>query len=150
MGLFIVRGVFHEDSAVMVDRAYTGPLGNFSIMYPSSWSKTEAHEVSNKPVDNTEDVNTVTFAGDEGEVVIQWGSMGYGGGCPPQDYKDIRLKNRTVRACNGTSVDGTMYWSGISNGASDETTVEVRAKANIPTKMNMQTIEAMLRTLQLN
>lgn len=150
--LFLVKGLFYDGSnnaSLSMTHGYTGPTGNFTLMYPDGWTKEESYQ-SNGTTDNTKDPNTVTFTGDEGDVVITWGVQDFDGGCPPGDYKDIRLKSTVVRGCNGVSSDGTMYWSGISNNASGDNEVEVKAKANIPTRMNSQTIEAILQTLEFN
>jgi len=134
-------------SVQVLSKTYTNSLDNAFIYYPASWTVKETHALSNRVVDDPNEINTATFTGKEGEIVIQWGPMGFGGGCDVKDHKIFSIKNKTMTICNGISSDGLEYWGGISNDRTDDRIVEVRASANKPLSASAQVIKEVLSTL---
>ncbi len=125
-------------------KTYINPIGTLSIQYPPGWTVTESHTLSNRVVDNPKEINTTTIWGKEGKIVIEWGSMGFGGGCNPKDHKMFSVKNKTMDICT----DSKEYWSGISNGRKDDRITEIMANTSKPTEnVSTQTIQTILATI---
>lgn len=93
-------------------KTYTNSVGKFTIKYPSSWTINETHELSNRTVDDPKEINTTTLDGKEGQIVLQWGPMGFGGGCDEKDKKTLQLQDISVEICNGIN-NNSAYWSQI-------------------------------------
>lgn len=107
--------VIQATNATISWKTYTNPVGKFSIQYPANWKLVESHEKSNKAVDDPKEINTATLSGEDGEMVLQWGDMGFGGGCEQKDAATLRLKEMSVPICKGVT-DGTIHWSQVSPG----------------------------------
>lgn len=70
---------------------YNDPKFTITIQYPSDWAVKESHTLSNRVVDNPKEINTAVFSGKGGEIVMEWGPMGFGGGCDPSMNKSYNL-----------------------------------------------------------
>jgi hypothetical protein len=94
-------------------KTYTNPVGKFSIQYPVNWKLVESHERSNKVVDDPKEINTATLSGQNGEIVLEWGPMGFGGGCDETDHTTLQLKQVNLPICkainNGKIVFSQIY-----------------------------------------
>lgn len=135
----------------MARKAYINNIGKFSIEYPGSWALNESHTVSNRVVDNPNEINTAIFTGKEGEIVIEWGPMGFGGGCNTEDHKMFSIKNKTMNICEGIDEQGNKYWGGIENDHNDDSAAAVtKAVAYKPVTINAKVIEEILSTLTFN
>src|SRR5438067_1583066 len=83
----------------------------------------------------------------EYKIVIQWGPMGFGGGCELPQHKMFKLQNKTIDICNTIDNKGNEHWGGIGNGVTDDSIAEARATAYPPTNINEKVVEAVLSTL---
>lgn len=108
-------------------KTYINPLGKFSIQYPPEWVIRELHYPSNAVLDDPEDINTAVLSGKEGEVVLQWGPMGFGGGCG--NWKTQQLKNTTSEVCTYINSNGKDFWGGICAPANHDPAFCSRADA---------------------
>src|ERR1035437_16784 len=70
---------------------YNNPKFTITIQYPSNWAVKESHTLSNRVVDNPKEINTAVLSGKGGEIVMEWGPMGFGGGCDPSMNKKLQL-----------------------------------------------------------
>lgn len=132
-------------------KQYVNNIGKFSIEYPSTWILKESHTLSNRVVDNPNEINTAKFTGKEGEILIEWGPMGFGGGCDPKDHKTFSIKNKTMDICQGIDKQGNEYWGGIDNGHTDDSIAEVvEAIAYKPYSINAKIILQILSTVTFN
>lgn len=136
-----------ETSRVSMTQMYTNPLKTFNIEYPENWTIKESHERSNREIDDPEEINTATLTGKEGEIVLQWGPMGFGGGCDEENSHEFTMKNKTMTICHGEQEDGKAYWSGIGDERHLETPMSARATANPPLQQNKKVIEQILSSL---
>lgn len=132
-------------------KLYMNHIGNFTIEYPSTWTLNESHTVSNRVVDNPNEINTAKLTGKEGEILIEWGPMGFGGGCDPKDHKMFSIKNKTVDICQSIDDQGNEYWAGIGNGHTDDSIAEIiYAEAYKPYSINAKIIEEILANIIFN
>jgi hypothetical protein len=135
-------------------KTYSNKIGTVTLQYPSTWTVKEMHTLSNRAVDNPDEINTGVLSGKEGQVTVEWGPMGFGGGC--NQWSTLALKNKSVQVCdvvysNGEgNDDGSENWGGISNGHNDETITEVRATAYKPLNENAETVKAILSSITFN
>ena len=132
---------------VIAMKTYEGKT--FNISYPAYWTIEEKHWLSNREVDDPNEINTAIFKGDEGEVTVQWGPMGFGGGCDEKDQKQLKIKNKTLKICNGIDENGNEFWSQISNSAKDdESLTGAWATSYKPADQNSKIIIKILSTLE--
>lgn len=131
-------------------RTYTNPPKTFSIEYPENWIVKESHEISNRDVDDPKEINTATLIGKEGEVVLQWGPMGFGGGCNTENSHSFTMKNKTMSICNGVQENGKAFWAGIGDERHADFPMAARATANPPLKNNEKVVENILSTISFN
>ena len=132
---------------VIAMKTYEGKT--FNISYPVYWTIEEKHWLSNREVDDPNEINTAIFKGDEGEVTVQWGPMGFGGGCDEKDQKQLKIKNKTLKICNGIDENGNEFWSQISNSAKDdESLTGAWATSYKPADQNSKIIIKILSTLE--
>lgn len=132
---------------VIAMKTYEGKT--FNISYPVYWTAEERHWLSNREVDDPNEINTAIFKGDEGEVTVQWGPMGFGGGCDEKDQKQLKIKNKTLKICNGIDENGNEFWSQISNSAKDdESLTGAWATSYKPADQNSKIIIKILSTLE--
>lgn len=94
---------------------YNDPKFTITIQYPSGWVIKESHTLSNRVVDNPKEINTAILSGKEGEIVMEWGPMGFGGGCDPSMHKTLQLKDIKVDTCQSKDSNGNQSWSGIDS-----------------------------------
>lgn len=93
-------------------KTYKNPVGKFMIQYPANWKLVESHEKSNREVDDPKEINTATLSGSDGEIVLAWGPMGFGGRCDDKNHTTMRLKEMKVSICSGVT-NGKYYWDQI-------------------------------------
>lgn len=142
-------------------KEYTNSTAGFSLMYPSNWDVKELHFTSNREVDDPREINTLIIKnGNENEVMIQWGPMGFGGGCDEKDSKMLQLKNESIKICNGSSSDQSInyegnkitgyheYWNQISPKTINKE-MPIGASA-FSTSSESETIRKIFSTLEVN
>lgn len=82
-------------------KSYSSEEGKFLIKYPPHW-KSEIDQPS-------EDYKRLSLTGQEGEVLIDWGS-GFGGACP-QGFEKLKIKSGVINSCHSILEDGSDNWS---------------------------------------
>lgn len=102
---------------------------NFSVNYPKSW-KSERDKRS--PL-----AQGVFLKGSEGSIHILSGS-GFGGGCNPENVKEITIGGSRVSSCLSVDANGQENWAVISN--LNNKTFAIIAKINQPFESNRKTI----------
>ncbi len=129
---------------------YTQGIGKFSIQYPSTWTLEEKHEQSNREIDDPTEINTAILKGKEGEIVLQWGPMGFGGGC--DHWEKIQLRDGTSDVCRVVDHSASKrYWNGISRPGpydTNEVSFGARAEASSLDEYDAEVIEKILSTLK--
>ncbi len=129
-------------------KTYTNPIKSVTIQYPPTWTVKESHTLNNRVVDNPKEINTAVLSGKEGEITIEWGPMGFGGGCDPKYHKTFKIQEKNYDICNIVEDNGDEIWAPFSNGAKDDSITEVvLAKAYKPANKNSQTVKAVLSTI---
>lgn len=141
-------------------KEYANSTAGFSLMYPSNWDVKELHFTSNRAVDDPKEINTAIIKnGNENEIMIQWGPMGFGGGCDEKDAKILQLKNEAVKICNGIAqgqpydFEGNKilgeheYWSQIYPTTKNKE-IEIGVSA-ISTNSESETIKKIFSTLEV-
>ncbi len=132
---------------VIAMKTYEGKT--FNISYPVYWTVEEKHSLSNREVDDPSEINTAILKGDEGEVTVQWGPMGFGGGCDEKDQKELKIKNETIKICNSIDENGNEGWSQIGNYVKDdELATGAWATSYKPADQNSKIIIKILSTLE--
>lgn len=150
LGLFLLLIKFTSKPPISTAdwKTYTNPINSIAIQYPSSWTVKESHSLSNRVVDDPNEINTAILSGREGEVTIQWSPMGFGGGCNEEDHKMFKIKDKTYDICNLVDDNGDEIWATFSNEANDDSiTVVTLAKAYRPASKNSQTVKDILSTI---
>ena len=130
---------------------YTNRIGTATIQYPSTWTVKEMHTQSNRVVDDPNEINTAILRGKEGEITIEWGPMGFGGGCDPQHTKTMQIKNKTAKICN--TIDETTHkeiWAPFYNDVKNDNITEARADSSTTNSQDVQTVVKILSTLELS
>ena len=126
-------------------RDYNDPEFKITMQYPSDWTLKESHTLSNRVVDNPEEINTAEFTGKEGKITIEWGPMGFGGGCD-QPYTILHIKNMAINVCHYISSNGTENWTRIDDINQNQPS-EANATAGPPLSVNSPIIKTILSTL---
>lgn len=135
---------------------YTNSNAGFSIDYPSDWKVIEWHSDWDT-ADNTNVINTAVIKkGQESQILFQWGDIGFGGGCEPENHDKLKLKADEIEICHVISSDMTSDLegkplSGIHESwgqiyAPEKYNVHVAAAAYSETK-NSEAIKQILSTL---
>lgn len=126
-------------------KTYTSSAGKFSIRYPQQWLLHESHSASNREVDNPKEINTASINGPTAEIVLQWGPMGFGGGCFDTDRTILHLKEGPISMCH-TLNDQVETWSQIYPPESKPIPA-FGANATSSEKKNAPVIEKIFSTL---
>lgn len=142
----IERIVYQPLLSTSTWKTYTNTKAGVSFKYPSTWILTEKHTFSNREIDNPKEINTAFITGKSGEIVLEWGPMGYGGGCDTPSKITIDGKLQTI--CTGIDDHGRFWWNAIDNKMNDyEKANEIRATANKPLEENKQIILTIFSTI---
>lgn len=128
-------------------KTYTNKLGKFSINYPVNWTTKEIHVLSNRVVDDPKEINTTVLSGKEGEIVMQWGPMGFGGGC--DDWTTLELQSGTVPVCKVVHKDGTVTW-GLIHPPDKNHQPAFGARATAKDQSSADLIETIFSTLEFS
>lgn len=141
-----VPAVKETKSAAKLTKIYTNKIDTVTIQYPSTWTVKELHMVSNREVDNPMEINTAILSGNEGEVTVEWGPMGFGGGCDKQ-YIQFPIKHTSMKICDSLLPNGDEAWGAFDNGHKDDTITQVTALAYKPLPENAGTVKAILSSI---
>lgn len=127
-------------------KTYTNAKIGMTFKYPPSWSLITKHTFSNREVDNPKEINTAVLSGKEGELVLIWGPMGYGGGC--DSWKEITIDGKDQQICSSPFENNTEMWSPITNGSRDyEKANGMRAIVKPPLESNRPIILTIFSTI---
>lgn len=128
-------------------KTYTNSLAELSFKYPPPWTVKEVHEKSNRVIDNPKEINTAIFTGPEGKITLQWGPMGFGGGCDIQYHTEITVGGEKEDICHLVNSQGLLTWRGISNNDKDNL-AQMRIESP-NTKYNEAVMNKVIETLVL-
>lgn len=128
---------------------YDDPQFKITMEYPPDWTLKEFHSLSNRVVDNPAEINTAVFTGKEGKITLEWGPMGFGGGCDPSNHLQIRIKNTAVDVCHFIESDGSENWSFIGDPNKNQP-AEANATVYAPYIKNSPVIKTIISTLAFN
>jgi len=127
-------------------KTYTNAKIGMTFKYPPSWTLATKHTFSNRDVDDPKEINTAVISGKEGELVLVWGPMGYGGGC--DTWKEISIDGKPQQICSSLYENNSEIWSPITNGSRNyEKANEMRAVVKPPLANNRTIIHTVISTI---
>ncbi|MGH7203814.1 MAG: hypothetical protein ACREHC_05215 [Candidatus Levyibacteriota bacterium] len=141
-------------------KTYTNKIGTVTLQYPSDWTVKEFHTQSNREIDNPNEINTAFLTGKEGKIIVEWGPMGFGGGCgndTSSHYVQFAIKTTSMKVCDGIIPAGSDWygpkgseaWGPFDNGHNNDTVTEVSGVAYEPLNENASVVKAILSSMVL-
>ncbi len=86
-------------------KTYENKEAGFSINYPAGW-------VVKEFLKEDRDIKQVEISTEKNLVVVGWGKSGFGGACPEQDFRKIKVDSTVLDSCYQNS-DGLETWGSM-------------------------------------